>query len=75
MHTDKNNSDDDSKAMMKEVNKDLQNTRRSVEELIKYRTALLEAKESGDLDKIKEYKGKAIEAINHLFEDDLGPEH
>jgi hypothetical protein len=75
MHTDKNNAGEDSKAMMKEVNQDLINTRKSVEELIKYRMALMEAKESGDLDKIKEYKGKAIEAINHLFDEDINPEH
>ena len=68
-----NNEGDNIQASMKEVYEDLRNfkeTRKSVEELIKYRAALMDAKEKGveaDRDKMNDYKGKAFDAINNLF--------
>jgi hypothetical protein len=79
MHKDPNDNiaGDNSKVMMKDVNEDLQNTRNSVAELIRYSAAMMEAKEKGidgnDVEKISEYKRKAIEAINSLFDEDLNP--
>lgn len=70
-----NEAGDHTTASMKEVYEDLRDfkeTRRSVEELIKYRAALIDAKEKGsdaDRDKMNEYKGKAFDAINNLFND------
>lgn len=79
MLTNKNTAGDDSKAMMKEVNEDLKNTRDSVAELFKYRASIMEAREQGidknDPDKFNEYRLKAIQAINSLFDEDLNPEH
>lgn len=76
MSIDKNNpAEERSNVKMQEINQDLENTRRSVAELLRYREEMMTANEKGDVSKINEYRRKAISAINHLFEEDLNTEH
>ena len=51
-------------AEMKEYNK----TKKTVTDLLKYKQSLIDIEDS-DFDKINEIKGKAITAINNLFND------
>lgn len=74
MRTNDKTDRSDSGASMEEVTRHLRETRESVAELIRYRMELLSGKnKSGeeDLYKINEFKKRAINAINNLFDEDL----
>lgn len=47
---------------------ELKATKKTVNELLNYKRSLIDI-ENSDFDKINEIKGKAIEAINNLFND------
>jgi hypothetical protein len=49
---------------------DLDETRRTITELIQYRLSILTDK-CKDPDKIKEFRGRALRAINDLFDEEV----
>lgn len=49
--------------------RDFRETRKSVVELMRYRVAVSQS-QNWDANKIAEYKAKALEALDHLFEFD-----
>ncbi len=62
---------DDPKFVMHEVHEELNEykaTKKTVTDLLNYKRSLIDI-ENSDFDKINEIKGKAIDAINHLFND------
>jgi hypothetical protein len=62
---------DDPKFLIEEVHDELAEynaTKKTVTDLLNYKRTLIDI-ENSDFDKINEIKGKAINAINHLFND------
>lgn len=62
---------DDPKLTMNEVHEEMSEynaTKKTVTDLLNYKRSLIDI-ENSDFDKINEIKGKAINAINHLFND------
>ncbi|HEY4194113.1 MAG TPA: hypothetical protein VGM63_01150 [Mucilaginibacter sp.] len=56
---------------MREIHEELNElkaTKKTVDDLLSYKRSLIDI-ENSDFDKINEIKGKAIEAINNLFND------
>lgn len=59
------------KSMFREVQEEMDEfyeTKKTVTELLNYKKSLIDIEDT-DFDKINEIKGKAIDAINHLFND------
>jgi len=56
------------KTLIDEAHEDLNETKRTVNDLLNYKRSLMEAG-GDDLEKINEIKSRAIEAINNLFND------
>lgn len=69
-HKDLDNSDGliDRRQLMHEAHEELIATRKTVTDLLNYKRSLIDI-EHNDFEKINEIKGKAIDAINHLFND------
>jgi hypothetical protein len=57
-----------SKLLIEEAHAELNATKKTVTDLLNYKRSLIDI-ENNDFEKVNEIKGKAIEAINSLFND------
>jgi hypothetical protein len=67
----KNDPEQKGKDVLQDCHEDLnefRETKKTINDLLNYRMSLLDMAKA-DKDKINEFKGKAIEAINHLFDE------
>jgi hypothetical protein len=70
-HTPENQGASPEKNVIREAHQELDEineARKSITNLVNYKRALLDT-EHGDFEKFNEIKDKAIDAINHLFEE------
>jgi hypothetical protein len=61
------------RGFMREAHEDLQESKQIIKDLLKMRRELYQGKHK-DSEQLKEYREKAIDAINNLFSDEVGEE-